>query len=271
MEIFSTAYLMGGLGNQMFQIAHAKAQGLKKGVKTIFTKNCFTPMQASKPTKYLDNIYKKIEFVDSLTNTTRISESGWNNPNLNFDWDTPIEFYGYFQSSKNFLEYQNEIQELFQPSEDFITKTYNEYPDLQNECISLHIRRGDYLKIKHVLPTVDISYINEALLRCDKNQKVFLFSDDKEFLKSNFNDSRFIIVDDKEDYEELWMMSLCNTNIISNSTFSWWGAYLNKNKNKKVFMPSQWFGPSGPNPHDSIFEDDWEKINVKYIDGKLCY
>ena len=64
-------------------------------------------------------------------------------------------------------------------------------------------------------------------------------------------------------------MSLCNHNILSNSTFSWWGAFLNKNKNKQVFAPSMWFALDGPNNYNEIFEKNWNIINVENINGDL--
>ena len=74
-----------------------------------------------------------------------------------------------------------------------------------------------------------------------------------------------------EDYEELWAISLCNHNIMSNSSFSWWGSYLNKNKDKRIFVPSLWFGPKGEKNFDDVYEPEWEKINVLYNNGKLIY
>ncbi len=77
---------------------------------------------------------------------------------------------------------------------------------------------------------------------------------------------------DLEDYEELWLISLCKYNIMSNSTFSWWGSYLNKTPDKVVFAPSIWFGPKGEKDYEDLYESDWEKINVKFENGKLvCY
>ena len=64
-------------------------------------------------------------------------------------------------------------------------------------------------------------------------------------------------------------MSLCKMNILSNSTFSWWGAFLNKNIDRKVFIPSVWFGPSGPQNYKDMYQPEWTKIEVEYINGEL--
>ena len=68
-------------------------------------------------------------------------------------------------------------------------------------------------------------------------------------------------VDDSiEDYNQLMIMSMCNHNIIANSTFSWWGAYFNNNPDKMVCYPSIWFGPSLPHKTDDLFPPSWTKI-----------
>jgi len=269
-SFISTAYLMGGLGNQMFQIANAYSQALKNNATPLFKKTAYTPMQANQPTKYLDNIYKKLNFVDYDFETERVVEYSWNNANLDFNFDKNIEFYGYFQSSKNFLNFSEEIKNLFEPSELFLNKIHSKYPSFKN-TISLHVRRGDYLSINDVLPVIDISYIKKCLSYFTNYEKLFIFSDDKEWVKENLNLPNSEIVEDMEDFEELWTMSLCENNIMSNSTFSWWGSYLNKNPNKTVLCPSIWFGPKGPQPYDNIYEPSWQKINVNYKNGNLCY
>ena len=124
--------------------------------------------------------------------------------------------------------------------------------------LSLHIRRGDYLKINHVLPIIDKSYIEYCVSQFQNYSKLLIFSDDKEWAKNNLNFENSIIVENLEDYEELWLMSLCDNNIMSNSTFSWWASYINK-KNNRVLCPSIWFGPSGHKNYDNIFEPTWEK------------
>jgi hypothetical protein len=72
-----------------------------------------------------------------------------------------------------------------------------------------------------------------------------------------------------KDYIELWLMSLCKNNILSNSSFSWWGSFLNENLNKKIIAPSVWFGPKGPKNYSDIFENNWQIINVHFENGEL--
>jgi hypothetical protein len=64
-------------------------------------------------------------------------------------------------------------------------------------------------------------------------------------------------------------MSLCKNNILSNSSFSWWGSFLNENLNKKIIAPSVWFGPKGPKNYSDIFENNWQIINVHFENGEL--
>ena len=270
-KIFSTAFLMGGLGNQMFQIAHAMCQGWKNDIPTIFKCESFTPMQANQPTKYVDNIFRNITFLNFTSQTKRIN-TPWEYVDLNFDLESPIEFYGYFQSSKNFYGFGDTLSELFQPTNEFIEKIYRDFPEIKKEnTISIHIRRGDYLSIGAILPTIDKSYIDECLNKIGNYDQIFIFSDDVNWVKENLIYENSTIVDSLEDYEDLWFISLCKINIISNSSFSWWGAFLNKNKNKKVFAPSIWFGPSGEKNYSDIYEDYWNVIDTKYSDGKIKF
>lgn len=247
-----TCFLQGGLGNQMFQISNAISESRKYLVECKFKSEAYTPMQAFQPSKYANNIFRNIDL--SMT------EEEYNNAFI---------LTGYFQSVNYFKEIENEIKEMFSPPLDFINKINGCYPELSYEnTLSIHIRRGDYLNISDTLPVVDISYINKAIEIIGNYNKVFVFSDDKVWAKENLNNENFIVVEDLDDYEELWMMSLCKNNIISNSTFSWWGSFLNKNLDKKVIAPSLWTGPNGPNM-DEIYMDNFIKVPVFYDGGFL--
>lgn len=262
---------MGGLGNQMFQIAHALCQSWKHNVDCSFNRFAHTPMQANQPTKYIDNIFRNINFNRNSNNVIRIS-TNWEFSEIKIPQNVSIEFFGYFQSNKNFLGYDEKIIETFCPTLEFIEKIKNKYPEINNEkTVSIHIRRGDYITIGDILPVVDKTYIDESIRRNGEYDNLFIFSDDKDWVNKNLSYPNQIIVSGIEDYEELWMISLCKNNIMSNSTFSWWGSFLNKNKNKKVFAPSIWFGPSGESNYQDIYLDDWTIIDVEHYGGKLIY
>lgn len=93
-----------------------------------------------------------------------------------------------------------------------------------------------------------------------KDTTFVIFSDDLNLAKEKFNKPNMFVFDSEDEVLNMTCMSLCDNNIIANSTFSWWGAYLNKNKNKTVLSPKIWFNPeSGINDKD-IIPDSWIKI-----------
>jgi hypothetical protein len=142
--------------------------------------------------------------------------------------------------------------------------------DDKENTISVHIRRGDYLGISNILPSIDRSYIDKALELHGGYDKLLIFSDDKEFAKSlNYKNS--IVVEGLEDYEEMWLMSLCNHHIISNSSFSWWGSFLNNliNSKKRIYAPSIWLGPTAEPFVKDIYRKEMIKVNVEYKNGVL--
>lgn len=268
-EIISTAFLMGGLGNQMFQAAHALAQGKKNNVPVKFRCESWTPMQGRQTSVYRENIFRNLDFNWVDTPLTRVVEGPWEYSEVTADWSNPTEFYGYFQSSKNFLGYDDYIREVFSPSKEFIEETFEKYPQLnQDNTLSIHIRLGDYTQNPHIHPSISVEYINRALSEVGSYSHVFVFSEDKEWIEKNISLVNMTVVNE-EDWKEMWMISLCKNNINSNSTFSWWGAFLNQNPNKKVVAPSMWFGPSGPQNYKDIYESYWTVLDVQYDNGLL--
>ena len=106
------------------------------------------------------------------------------------------------------------------------------------------MRRGDYLNYPHIHPVCDVSYYQKGLENIKDIQNILVFSDDISWCKNNLNFPYPTHYIEETDVTELWLMSLCKHNIIANSTFSWWGAWLNNNKDKVVVGPTKWFGPS---------------------------
>ena len=270
-NIFFTCQFMGGLGNQLFQAAHVLSQSYRFGITSKFRSVSQTPNQGLQTSNYKKNIFRNLNFEENITPSVRITESNWSFNILNPPLDSSCEFNGYFQSSKNFYGYQNKIKEVFSIGNTEEKYLKEKYPELGDDnSVSLHVRRGDYSKFPLVHPIISKSYITECLNQIENISKIFIFSDDKGWVNENLKLENSIFVNE-EDYMELWMMSLCQNNILSNSSFSWWGGFLNKNKSKKVFVPSVWFGPNGPNNYIDIYESYHTIIKVNVIGNSLEY
>ena len=170
-----------------------------------------------------------------------ISEYDYINNNLTIG-DGNYNLHGFFQSEKYFKKIEKDIREIF-TLKDKYNNIIQKY-DMTN-TFSIHIRRGDYvnsrihgcLSNKEVL----INYINKGLESIHiENLRLIVFSDDIEWCKNNLTFKNMEFIDGNEDIIDLFIMSRCENHIISNSTFSWWGAWLNKNKRKKVITPTPW-------------------------------
>jgi hypothetical protein len=152
------------------------------------------------------------------------------------------DFKGYFQTEKYFEHCKDKVRENFTFKPEIQQKADNWIePYKQYNLVSLHVRRTDYINQPnyHTLCTLD--YYKSAI-SLFTNAKFMVFSDDIEWCKENLQLENSTFVSTDSDYVDLCLMSMCNHHIIANSSFSWWGAWLNKNKDKKVVAPNQWFG-----------------------------
>ena len=130
------------------------------------------------------------------------------------------KWYGYFQTEKYFKDQRDKLIDLFKPTEEQSTYIYNKYKNLlSSNCVSLHIRRGDYVHLKHLHPLLSSEYYTKALDLLKPFDNVLVFSDDISWCKENFDKSYEFISED--DCIELYLMSQCTNNIIANSSFSW--------------------------------------------------
>lgn len=231
-----TAYLKGGLGNQMFQIATAYSLSKSNDDECCFDFNIgnFTQKPA---TYYKENIFKKIK-DDKITITSKYTEPRFNYNEIPYKNNMIID--GYFQSEKYFIKYRRDILDLFK-NENILDNIHEKYKPILTNSVSLHIRRGDYVNLQNIHPVQDIVYYNKCLDFL-KPDNILIFSDDIVWCKNNFNKDNITFIENQKDYEDIYLMSMCNDNIIANSSFSWWGAWLNENENKKVFAPKKWFG-----------------------------
>ena len=129
------------------------------------------------------------------------------------------------------------------------------------EAISLHIRRTDHLIKPTYHPVLPLSYYEEALSKFPSDIPVLVFSDDPAWCHEQelFAGDRFLISDSGDNITDMCLMSMCQYQIMANSTYSWWGAWLSNSDN--VVAPKLWFGPDGQDPKD-IHVDRWEYIDV---------
>lgn len=254
--------LKGGLGNLMFQIAGIESLSKKSNIKCGYYNvdeiiNWINSETNHRPELKHANDYLKMfknfnwPKIPQPKNKVAVS---FNYSNIQVKDNTIYD--GYFQSEKFF--YSKEfIQWLFEPS-DFVLNKLEKYKDiLEGNTCALHVRRGDYLKFSsHVVK--DMGYFNNAI-NIIKADKYLVFSDDIEWCKSKFIGSQYHFIENEKDYIEIFLQSKCKHNIISSSSFSWWGAYLNKNENKIIIAPSQWF-TGGKFNSDDIVPENWIKI-----------
>lgn len=243
----------GGLGNQLFQIASTIGISIKNNTDYSFPEWNYN--------KYLKNELP----VLSGNRIYRIEHNDFNYRDLKINSEGIIDIFGYFQSYK-FFDNVN-VAEIFEIKDEYLS--YRDKYNLENS-VSIHVRRNDYLLHTHIYPILSIDYYKRALLELNKRgvfyDKVYVFSDDIEWCKSNFNFIKNIhFISGYNDIVDLYMMSECKHNIISNSTFSWWAAYLNKNLDKKIICSDTWFNPCHEIKnfvYSDLIPEEWIKINI---------
>ena len=272
-------YIMGGLGNQLFQIFTGIAYAL---TNKIPFKIFYDKPDINKRQNYWES------FLNGLKNFTIMSKDvknilRYNEPFFHYNEIPKINnfmLYGYFQSYKYFEHYYKDIIKflrLEKQKEDIKNKI--EYLKNGKKKVSLHFRLGDYQQLQEYYPILNIQYYINSLYTLKQKVKeefeVIYFYENNDFkivlqsikiLKEKFQEINFIDKNDicKEeinDWEEMLIMSICNHNIVANSSFSWWSAYFNNNEGKIVCYPDIWFGEKlkDKNTKD-LCPENWYKI-----------
>ena len=250
--------LKGGLGNQMFQISTAYAYsrdnnisfGINYGLPT-------TRVQGNGPETYQDTLYSNIYA------TSEVPEQTYNEPDFSHSslpQGTRLIIDGYFQSPKYFDNYKDSIGDLFTFSDDIKEKVESALSKIPGQKVGVHIRRGDYKMYSKVHPPCPVSYYESAMNEFSDDATFIVCTDDIPSFKEEFDVSKFVLSNGKSELEDLYLLSQCDSVIICNSTFSWWGAYLGNDK-EKVIAPASWFGPDGPKEYEDIYVDSWLRID----------
>ncbi|WP_424987280.1 alpha-1,2-fucosyltransferase [Microbulbifer sp. S227A] len=275
-----TTRLHGRLGNQMFQYAAARGLAARLGTGVALD----TRLARSRGEGVLTRVFE-LPLTDPanlppLKSEAPLRYAAWRATSPRFRREKGLGYnpefasfsdnsylHGYWQTERYFADIAADIRRDFT----FPPFSTPENADMAARigdglAIALHVRRGDYLSLgAHTL--CDQAYYDAALARIldglTETPTVFVFSDDPAWVRDNLRLPCARVVVDLNgadtDFEDMRLMSLCDHNIIGNSSFSWWGAWLNTNPGKRVAGPARWFGdPKLVNP--DILPDRWLKI-----------
>lgn len=222
--------LAGRFGNQLFKWALAITYSIDNNVNVCFPDWHFF--------EYID--FKHTPIPDD------VDFEVWNDTQVYtlLPQYKHIDLTGYFQDTRYFehrkshiiktLEYKKEYRDMF---ESILTAEVPNWKKLRLGF--LHVRRGDYHAFPDFHPILDKQYYDNAIKQINYD-KCFVFSDDIQWCKDNLDYENLVFLSLNNMYFDFYIMTLCDTAIIANSTFGWWGAYLGKNKT--VIAPNVWFG-----------------------------
>ncbi len=255
--------LVGQLGNQMFQVAAATSLALDHGAVALFPgflteKNWNIPLN-----------YEKLFSHLNVSSPPSPPDYRYLEPQFSY---SPIPYHprmtirGWFQSDKYFRHHKEEITELFAPPPEVTSYLTRRYPDLINHpnSVAIHYRSYNQEDPSHeVYAVMDLDYYKAAIELFPKDSLFVVFSNDQRWCQREFAkiDRSFYFVErESPDYHDFYLMSLCKHNIICNSTFSWWAAYLNRHPEKRVVAPSRWFQPGFGADDRDLIPDEWIRI-----------
>jgi len=278
-----TINLMGGTGNQLFQWAFGRALE-SKGNKVQFSPRYITNCLAR--CYMLEPLGLNLKLNYPVPGSQRIDENGLEYKPEMLNREGDLEFHGYWQCERYFKHIEtnlrNEIKLGLNASQYAIEMANR----IQSSDVSafIHIRRSDNLARRAVIfhGILGQDYYNNALdiIRSHHGVRIFVFSDDTEWIKANMKDPDMTIVEtpwsgivrsDNEiearsgqgrEHEDLWLMSLCRHGITANSTFSWWGAWLGDTDptGRAIITPKKWFTEKAGVSSIDIVPSRWMRI-----------
>ncbi len=281
------ARIKGGLGNQMFQYAAAKALALHNNTQTKLDISEYSTDQLRnfdlsklnvdisvateseiKSLKANNSIDRVISRLTPLNKRRFYKEPFFHFDNNFFKLGHNIYIQGYFQSEKYFNPIEKIIRKEYTLKDSIKFKVEKLSHELQYvNSVSIHIRKGDYKnkETQNVHGILPLLYYHEAIRKISHlvdHPKFYIFTDDKRWVEENFKVPNSTIVSGNfstDHFEDLYLMTQCSHNIIANSSFSWWGAWLNANPNKHVIAPLKWFN-NGPADIQDLIPETWIKI-----------
>ena len=274
-----TCNLMGGLGNQLFQIFATISCAIDNKASFVFIDTDLLKIGTTVRPTYWNSFLKNLKrftrkVFPRLTYIKEKTEFKYNDFEINKYQGQDICLYGYFQSYKYFIknyEFICSIINVKREKELLVSKTEFSI-DFLSKATSIHFRLGDYKNLQHVYPLLTVEYYTNALSLLKTKgiylEEVLYFCEEPDLLdvieiinelKTMFPEINFLRASNKlDDWEQMLLMSCCRNNIIANSTFSWWGAFFNTTYNKNICYPAKWIHTH----HDvsELFLPEWNRI-----------
>jgi len=285
MQQILTVHLMGGLGNQLFQIATAFAYAKRHSMKLVLPRTW--DHSTNRPPvweEYLDPAVWTFLSPEAyaLTQWTIINEKDFAYNPLPSPSSLPLEtnghykLFGYFQSSLYLKDCEVDLRILFKPSQTLLMHSIQSLVGAgmigQDSWIGAHVRRGDYLNVADYHLTCSAEYyrgarkfIDDRLGPFHPKQPVCWFSEDPEWVKENLFKEGDLIINGKGSVD-FTSLTYFKHLILSNSSYSWWAAWLNSYfydpAERIICCPDKWFGPSGPKDDYTVREHGWFVIDT---------
>ena len=273
-----TCNLMGGLGNQLFQIASAFALAKRFGIPYFIEDGQISAIgQGNHPSKYYSTVYKKVPRSKSLSKPIHEhKEQQWTFYDIGYSIEPfltncIIRLDGYFQSDQHFYGVDKEVKNLFTPSEGIQewlkanTALFDLYPELfepDNKACYIGVRRGDYLKVHGDFHNVcQMNYYKQAMAKFPEDQRYYIASDDIPWCKEQFKGAQFTFFE-LDDTVQLYAGALFKNYILSNSSFHWWASFLSVHEHPTMYVPNKWlFGPQAKwEQYHTIYREDMQVI-----------
>jgi len=252
--------IMGGLGNQMFQWAFGRNLSIVNDLDLCLETSWYSTKNYDREFKLNKFPNIKIGCLDGPENIVRsIYEPNdftyLDIPNI----DLSTMFIGYWQNEKYFKKNLSSVIQDFYMTEEKKIELLSKFQMVKENSTSIHFRRGDYVSNPNH-PVLPNDYYLNALEIIKNYENIIVFSDDVDWCRKNFKLPKITYIDGLNNIDSLWLMSLCTNNIIANSSFSWWGAYLNQNINKTIICPKRWFNTNSGIDSTQICPYDWNII-----------
>lgn len=189
-------------------------------------------------------------FSDKIKPIHTYNEPHFHYSAIPYNGETMLDLNGFFQSYKYWEYNQYVILGLLTPRKGY---------GIRQNTTAIHVRRGDYLKFPDHHTNLDMGYYQNAMNEI-RSKYYMIFSDDIAWCRQNFKGDQFIFAEGNDEVTDLSLMLSCENQIIANSSFSWWAAYLNKNPSKIVIAPQRWFGPKLTHDTKDLCPPEWIRI-----------